>query len=140
VLRCRSIRDRCEYDALDLGAAAAYRGCDLDRVAREFGVWVRAGGAGQQLAREQVQHRREVELALVGGDFGDVPTPLDVRCRGGEIAVKQVREFRRRRVLLRQSLPVLGFSPLQALPTHGVGDGVHAHRPPILEQVSVDAR
>jgi hypothetical protein len=35
---------------------------------------------------------------------------------------------------------VLGFSPLQALPTHGVGDGVHAHRPPVLEQVSVNAR
>jgi hypothetical protein len=48
-----------EYDALDHGAAAAHRGCDLDRVAREFGVWVRAGGAG---ARRDEPHSRAADL------------------------------------------------------------------------------
>src|SRR6516164_5870888 len=96
--------------------------------------------AGQQPASAQIQHRGKVELALVGGDIGDVATPFQVRRRGSEVAFQQVRKFRRLLVLSGQALTPLWFSTLQALPAHGLRDRVHTDLPALLEQVGVDAR
>ena len=75
---------------------AAHRRSHLDRIAGQCGVGVIRGRAGQQPARMQIQHRSEIQLAFVGGDLGDVPAPLHVRRRGGEVAVHQVGELGRR--------------------------------------------
>src|SRR6266705_3994691 len=60
--------------------------------------------------------------------------------RHAEVTLEQVRELRRLLVLTGQSLTPLGFAPLQALPSHRVGDGVHTDRPAGLEQIGVDPR
>jgi hypothetical protein len=62
------------------------------------------GGAGQRSvvvgverephapARVQVEHHREIQLAFVGGDLGQIPTPAQVGLAGrGEVALERVR-------------------------------------------------
>jgi hypothetical protein len=60
-----------EDHPVDSGASAAHRRGHLHRVARQGGIAVIRGRAGQQAARMQIQHRSEIELAFVG-DLGDV--------------------------------------------------------------------
>jgi hypothetical protein len=50
--------------------------------------------------------------------------PQPVRCHGGEVAVHQIREFRRFRVLTSEPFPVFGSSALQALSAHRVSDSI----------------
>ena len=40
----------------------------------------------------QVTDAGEVELAVTGGELGDIGDPSLVRCRGREVAVQQVRQ------------------------------------------------
>ena len=46
------------------------------------------------LAAVQVDHRRQVQPALIGGNVGDIASPHLVRCLGLEVARKQVRRYR----------------------------------------------
>ena len=46
------------------------------------------------VARKQIDDRRYVQPALVGGHVGDVGDPTAIRCRGGEILLEQVRRDR----------------------------------------------
>src|SRR5664279_344512 len=65
-----------EYHVVDLAAAATPGSGDLDRVAGQLRIRVLTGRAGQQLAGEQIQHRREVELAFSCRNLGHVPHHL----------------------------------------------------------------
>src|SRR6476659_571644 len=88
----------------------------------------------------QIQHGRQIELALVSGDLGEVTAPFPVRRLGGEVAPHQVGKRRRRLVLAGQPAGPLGFAALQALPAHRVGHRVHPDPPALGAQISVNAR
>ena len=55
--------------------AAAHRGGHAQRRLGQRRVVMLAHGEARQPPRRQVQHGGQVELALVGGDLGQVPAP-----------------------------------------------------------------
>jgi hypothetical protein len=83
-----------EDHALD--AATADRDGHTDRCSRQFGVVMDAHGEPQAAPPVQVQHRREMQFALVGGDLGQVPDPARVRpLWRAELTPEQVRGLAR---------------------------------------------
>jgi len=117
-----------EDDTADVAAT------EVDRPTQ--GVGHQGGGHGlvhgpaDQTTAAQVEHRGQVEPALVGADVGDVPGPSPVRLTRGEVLVDEVgqrwRPFGRHGGAGRLALGrdpddgVGGHEPLGALVVHAV--------------------
>jgi hypothetical protein len=69
---------------------AVHRHGHLQGAASELGVVMFANGETHQPPRAQVLDGGQVQLALVGGDLGQITTPLLVEPLGGKVPVQQI--------------------------------------------------
>ena len=118
---------------------AATYGCGHhQRSPSDCGVVVLGHGEPGQAPGSEVQHDRQVQLALVGGDLGQVSTPALINRPGREVTADQVRDRRCGFVRAGQR-PAFAFRrpPGQALSGHRGGDGVDRHLPARLDEVFV---
>lgn len=81
-----------EHDAVDV--AAAHRGGHAQRGLGDRRVVVLAHGEAWQPPGREVEHGGQVELALAGGDLGQVPAPALIDPLGAEVPLHQVRDRR----------------------------------------------
>jgi hypothetical protein len=106
----------------------------------QVGVVVLAQGEPDDPPRAHVQHRVEVELALVGGDLGAIAIPLVVEPIGAEVPADQVR-CPPPAPALPGGLPAFTLGPGdQTELAHQLRDGVLADPPTLIAQVRGDPR
>lgn len=96
-------------------------------IRHSVGLHMRPHAPAHHLAAEQVQHRRQVQPALVGGDVGDVAA-LDLIGRlGREVALQQVRGNRQIVFTVRGD-DKLSFAPgLDAVALHQLSHSFLSH-------------
>lgn len=119
------------------------RGQGADRLAERL-VGERGGRrlgdrVGDDRAVEQVQHRREIDLAVRDLELGHVGHPLEVRRLGRELALQQVFGDL-------ADLALVGGVPAaaadladQVLLSHQLQHGLLCHLPPAAQQFGMDA-
>jgi len=107
--------------------AAASGNPGRQRAHDQGGVVVVAHRVAEQVPRCQVDHRRQVQPALVGGDVGHIPAPGHVRPVGVEQAPDQVGGGRCGHVRLGEAAPAARTVP---------DDAVRAHQP--LHPLAID--
>ena len=123
-----------EHHAVDV--AAAHRGGHAQRRPRHRGVVVLTEREARHAPRREIQHGGEVELALVGGDLGQVPAPALIDRVGVEVPFHQVRDRRRRLVRAGQAAPLAFRGPArQALAGHRRRHRVDRHPPAGFDEV-----
>src|SRR6266480_5672061 len=120
--------------------AAAHRHRHRQRAVGQLGGVAPRQGEPEHPPGAHVQHRDEVQLALIGSDLGPVTKPLLIDLLRGEVPVNQVRRPP-------PALPRPGRGPAPALPprhqallTHRGGDSVLAYPPAAVTQAISDPR
>jgi len=110
------------------------------RAVRQLGVVVVGQGEPHDPPRSHVQHRGQVQLALVGDDLGAVAVPLLVHRAGREVAADQVRGPPPTPARAGGTPTLLAHPGHQMLLTHDLRDGLLADPPARLAQVIGDPR
>jgi hypothetical protein len=110
----------------------------LDRRDGQLGVVVLAERETREASRTEVLDRGPVQLALVGGDLGQVPAPLLVDLLGIEVPLHEVRDWIGRLVGPGEVPPSALGACHQSLSNHGAGHRVHRYLPAAFDEVFED--